>query len=69
MPEKLQCGRYTNIDMILPNVLIEGREKKLIDYEWVFDFPIPAHYVAFRILYYYIYSNSKRQSFIGVEFI
>lgn len=62
LPEKLQCGRYTNIDMILPNVLIEGKEKKLIDYEWVFDFPIPAHYVAFRILYYYIYSNSKRKA-------
>ncbi|WP_418462910.1 hypothetical protein [Frisingicoccus sp.] len=65
LPGKLQCGRYTNIDMILPNVLIEGTEKKLIDYEWVFDFPIPAHYVAFRILYYYIYSNSKRKALSG----
>ena len=61
LPGTLKCARFTNIDMILSNVLRDGRQEKLIDYEWVFDFPIPAHYVAFRVLHYYIYSNSHRE--------
>lgn len=65
LPGTLKCARFTNIDMILSNVLVDGTQKKLIDYEWVFDFPIPAHYVAFRILYYYIYSNSQRGALVN----
>ena len=61
LPGTLKCARFTNIDMILSNVLRHGRQEKLIDYEWAFDFPIPAHYVAFRVLHYYIYSNSHRE--------
>lgn len=33
---------------------------QMIDYEWTFDFPIPAHFVVYRILHYYMESKMDR---------
>lgn len=44
-----QSLRYTNIDLIFPNLKLtdDGRLYSL-DYEWCFDFPIPYEYVIWR---------------------
>ena len=41
----------TNLDMNFDNVfLVSGGQYMLIDYEWVFGFPVPLDYIIFRSL-------------------
>lgn len=42
----------TNIDMIFDNIIFNKKAYHLIDYEWVFDFPIPVKYIFFRSVIY-----------------
>lgn len=51
-----QSTEVTNIDMVLNNVIL-GEKWTIIDYEWTFDFPIPANFVIYRILHYFINSS------------
>ncbi len=41
-----------NIDLILDNVYLddagEKREAEIIDGEWIFDFPVPSHFILWR---------------------
>ena len=51
----------TDIDMTLNNVIV-NTTWNLIDYEWSFDFPIPADFVIYRMLFYYFeYTDSRRK--------
>ena len=54
--ENTYSYKITNIDMIFSNIIIDENGKfNVIDFEWVFDFPIPYRYVAWRAakdLYY-----------------
>lgn len=59
LPEQLEAGRITNIDMVLSNVIINDGWN-VIDYEWTFDFLIPVNYVIYRTLYYYLYGGTHR---------
>lgn len=43
----------SNIDALFENMLLTEDGVWAIDYEWVFDFPIPAQFVRFRTLYYF----------------
>ena len=43
----------TNIDMLLENILVTGDGWYAIDYEWVYDFPVPVRFVKYRILFYF----------------
>ena len=61
LPSGLKSASVTNVDMIVSNAFVVENGYKVIDYEWVFDFPIPANYVVFRVLYYYMNSSSRRQ--------
>ena len=49
----------SNIDGLFENLMVqeENGEEKLycLDYEWVFDFPIPVSFVRYRILAYFYY--------------
>lgn len=38
----------TNLDMIWGNLLLQDKKIFCIDYEWIFDFPIPYEYVIYR---------------------
>lgn len=40
-----------NIDAIFDNILMVEDRFICIDYEWIFDFPIPIEYLKFRTLY------------------
>ena len=61
LPSDLKSALVTNVDMIVSNAFVVENGYKVIDHEWVFDFPIPANYVIFRVLYYYMNSSSRRQ--------
>lgn len=37
-----------NIDMISDNIILSEECKYVIDYEWIFDFPVPLSYVYYR---------------------
>lgn len=49
-------AKVTNIDMVLNNVIL-GEKWTIIDYEWTFDFPVPANFAVYRILHYFIAST------------
>lgn len=48
-PESAKSLKVTNVDMVLSNLLL-ARDGQLyaIDFEWVFDFPVPYRYVMWR---------------------
>ena len=52
----------TNIDSNIDNFLVSEGKVWCIDYEWVFDFPVPVRYVRFRTLLYYY---AKQNAFIA----
>ena len=76
LPEHMRSARVTNIDMVTENLIIctepaqdltsintddiFANDCQMIDYEWTFDFPIPAHYVIYRILHYYMETKAER---------
>lgn len=45
----LKCGDVCNVDMIFSNI-IKNDKYCIIDYEWVFKFPIPINYILYRSL-------------------
>lgn len=50
--ENEKCVSNTPLDFSFDNVLSKDGEHFVIDIEWLYDFPIPIHYIAFRSLYY-----------------
>ena len=52
--------KISNIDMIFPNILVNGDKWTVIDYEWSFDFPIPVNFVLYRTIHYYIYTGRDK---------
>ncbi len=57
--------KISDIDMIFSNVIRTDRGYELIDYEWTFDFPVPAGFLKYRCLNYYIYGNTRREELLG----
>lgn len=45
---KEKALQVTNIDMLLQNLIVTHNEVICIDYEWIFDFPIPFEFVIYR---------------------
>lgn len=43
----------SNIDALFENMLLTKDGIYCLDYEWVFLFPVPEHFVTYRILYYF----------------
>lgn len=46
-----------NYDMIFSNIVLDKDEKEngiwnVLDYEWVFDFPVPIQFIIYRALFY-----------------
>lgn len=54
LPQNLTCGEVTDIDMVTANAVCCQDGWIHMDYEWTFDFPIPVHFVIYRILLYYL---------------
>ena len=48
IPIMTKSMSMTDVDMILSNIIVKDGEWYLIDYEWTFDFKIPARFVIYR---------------------
>lgn len=51
--KKEEALLFSNVDLIFDNVIECGQKWIGIDYEWVFDFPIPIDFIKYRILHYF----------------
>lgn len=60
LPDQLRCAEASNVDLVAGNLIINQTGNHIVDYEWTFFFPVPANYLLYRILHYYIYSDQKR---------
>ena len=52
----------SDFDLIFANVLVNGDEWTLIDYEWTFGKAVPMKELAFRAVYCYLLEDEKRNS-------
>ncbi len=55
LPEGLKSMMLTDVDLIFSN-LIYSNGWNIIDYEWVYEFPIPVDFVIFRAISYFLSS-------------
>ena len=55
--EEKQVADY---DLIFANILVDGEDWTLIDYEWTMDKPISSKEIAFRAVYCYVLEEEKR---------
>ena len=49
---ELQMKDVADIDLIFPNILVEGDVWHVIDYEWTFEREVPAEWLIYRGLFY-----------------
>lgn len=53
LPDDLVKAKYSNIDMILQNIIVTHDGKwNVIDYEWTYDFSVPVLYLIWRSIFY-----------------
>ncbi len=62
--KKFHCHEITNLDVIFNNIFIIDGEYVSIDYEWLFDFPIPLEYIFYRVVHHHLKSNPVFKDFI-----
>lgn len=60
LPEGLLAAPITDIDMVCQNILMT-KPPTIIDYEWTFDFPVPADFLIYRMIHYYADTHPKRE--------
>lgn len=51
----------SNIDFIFPNILVDGDQWHVIDYEWTYGEKIPSKEIAFRAFYNYALGGPTRE--------
>lgn len=56
----VEAYKISNIDLIFSNIIVDDGNWNIIDYEWVFDFPVPVSYVVYRAVKTYIEMSAKR---------
>ncbi|MDD5705956.1 MAG: hypothetical protein PHR35_08530 [Kiritimatiellae bacterium] len=52
LPAGMPATAVTDLDLILPNIIVHDERWQIIDYEWTFDFPVPVGFVLYRTLHY-----------------
>lgn len=51
--------KLSNIDLIFSNIIVDKNNNPIIlDYEWVFDFPIPRDFVIYRAVEHYALNHA-----------
>lgn len=58
--QNLSAADTNNIDMVVGNVIVNQDQWNIIDYEWTFDFPIPTNFIIYRIIFYYINAQKRK---------
>ena len=63
---EMPCCEAGCLDLNFDNIFLRDKKPVLIDYEWTFNFPIPADYIIFRALYafYAHFNNFKPNSLL-----
>lgn len=63
LKDGLLAAPVSDIDMIMPNILLQENTKKwtVIDYEWSFHFPVPMNFIVYRAIHYYVETTAKRR--------
>ena len=56
--KSMKSLKAANVDSTFDNFVKTDNGYVCLDYEWVFDFPIPEEFVKYRALFYY-YSNNR----------
>ena len=62
-----QSYRVSNIDGLFENLMELDSQVYCLDYEWVFDFPVPAHFVQYRNLAYFYYKYQGVMNYASLE--
>lgn len=52
------AAEINNIDLIFSNIIIKNNKWNIIDYEWVFEFPIPIDFIIYRNFFLYAYNKN-----------
>ena len=39
------------MDLICSNIFMGEKENQIIDYEWMFDFPVPVNFIMWRLIH------------------
>lgn len=55
-----EATKVSDYDLIFSNIIVNGDEWTVIDYEWTFDREYPARELAFRALYCYLLESESR---------
>lgn len=57
-----ECVKVALIDLIFDNLIMQEDHLTMIDYEWVYPFPLPLKYILYRSIYlfYYKYQDELR---------
>lgn len=62
-----QSYRASNIDGLFENLMECNGQVYCLDYEWVFDFPVPVHFVQYRNLAYFYYQYQGVMEYASLE--
>ena len=49
--KKFKLSKYSFIDLIPDNIIINNDNRYIIDYEWVLSFPVPVEFIIFRSIF------------------
>jgi hypothetical protein len=62
------CFDISNIDLSFENIIYTTKDEyKIIDYEWVFNFPIPVDYIIYRSVTLFFRNNAYLSNLITIE--
>ena len=64
-PENARALCPANIDSIFSNFIETEDGLVCIDYEWVFDFPVPTDFIRYRVLFH-LYNEWEKSLFDGI---
>jgi len=53
------CLPYSNVDTNFDNIILKDGKWICIDYEWAFSFPIPADFLRYRAVLYFLLHHKK----------
>ncbi|WP_312504018.1 glycosyltransferase [Lacrimispora sp.] len=59
--------KTSNIDCLFENIMMTEDGPYLLDYEWVFSFPVPVTFIKFRVLYYFYEQYKSLLSYDSME--
>jgi hypothetical protein len=57
-PGAVEAFGISNMDSVFSNFVKNEQGVWCIDYEWVFEFPVPVEYIAYRALLYFYKENA-----------